>query len=534
MVGLRDGVRLATTHIWPIDAEGLTPTLLMRTPYGVIARPPIMLWLGRILAEQGYHVVIQDVRGRYRSEGDFTPFVHEANDGADTLDWLEGQPWSQGRVGMLGASYLTHAAWAAASQRPERVGSLALAIGSSDLYEFFHPHGVFSFANAVEWAAGVGEHEGVDARHVDLDRAFAHEPIREADRVARKKLDFYRDWVDHSERDAYWEEINAGLPDPAPPTLLIAGFWDFFIEPQLDDYRALIRQADAGRTPTPKLLLGPWAHGTLAHRRFWRHGILRRALAATLEHFEATLKGDGAKVAPVSPAVRYFVGSAKGRCTWLEDEEWPPRDARALSLHFGVHEGRPVLTDAPPKDRARFEGTYDPLDPTPSIGGKLFGSKAGAKNQAALATRPDVLCIESAPLQRDLVLAGPVTATLFVGSEAVPADFAVHLIDATPGGALLEVCDGLARSRDAGADEEKTVRLDVSLAQAGWRFVAGHRIRLHVAPANCPRFARSRPPAEADAEDPPTNRYWIAASTDEPSRIELTLAPGERFEVQHS
>ena len=532
-VSMRDGVRLATTHIWPIDAEGSTPTLLIRTPYGVETRPPFMIWLGRILAEQGHHVVIQDVRGRYRSEGEFKPFVHEADDGADTLDWLEGQSWSEGPVGMLGASYLTHAAWAAATKRPGRVGSLALAIGSSDLFPLFHPHEMFAFANAVEWAAGLGEREGVDARQVDLDRAFAHEPVREADRVARKELDFYREWVDHPERDAYWQGIDAGLPDPAPPTLLIAGFWDFFIEPQLDDYAALMRQAEAGRGTAPRLLLGPWAHGTVAHWRFWRNGMAKRSLAAAIEHFDATLRGDPASAPGRGARVTSFVGAASGPFTWRTSEDWPPRDAGSASFYFDAHAGRPRLSDAPPEDRVRFEGIYDPLDPTPTIGGKLFGLKAGAKNQAALTSRPDLLCIESLPLERDLELAGPVSATLFVGANAVPADFAVHLIDAAPNGTLLGVCDGIARCHDALEDDTKTLRLDVSLAQAGWRFRAGHRVRLHVAPANCPRFARPRPPTPTPGttgdDDTATSLFWIAASNDEPSRIDLTLAPGERM-----
>jgi hypothetical protein len=537
VVPMRDGVRLATTHVWPIEAEGPTPTLLLRTPYGVETRPPITVWIGQILAEYGYHVVLQDVRGRYRSEGSWAPFVHEADDGADTLDWLEGQGWSDGPVGMLGASYLTHAAWAAATRRPKRIGSLALAIGSSDLHPLFYPHdNVFSFANAVEWAAGVGEREGIDLREVDLERAFAFEPVREADRVARKQVDFYRTWIDQPDRnDAYWREVDAGLPDPAPPTLLIAGFWDFFIEPQLADHQRLIARAREGHGAPPRLLIGPWAHGRTAHRRFWRDGMGRRTLAAVVAHFDSTLKHDDPPTSKTD-AVRFFIGDPSGGGGWRSSEAWPPGAAQTHSFFLGTSEGRPALLDDAPIEQVRFEGVYDPLDPTPTIGGKLFGAKAGAKDQAPLASRPDVLCIQSAPLARDLVLAGPVRATLHVGADAAPFDFALHLIDATPGGAQWLVCDGLARGTQAQVDDDATRPLQISLAHAGWRFRAGHRIRLHIAPANCPRFARARPPSEADSNRIHESRHWIVSSATKPSRLELTLAPGERvaFEPQRS
>jgi len=549
VVALRDGVRLATTHVWPLDCEGSTPTLLIRTPYGVRSRPPATLWLGRLLAEYGYHVVLQDVRGRYRSEGVFEPFAHEADDGADALDWLQGEPWSDGPVGMLGASYLTHAAWAAATRRPERVGSLALAIGSSDLHPLFYPHDdVFSFANAVEWATGVGARENVDLRRVDLVRAFAHEPIREADRVARTEVDFYRTWVDHPDRDdAYWKRVAAGLPDPAPPTLLVAGFWDFFVEPQLADHRELVARARAGRGAPPRLVLGPWAHGRVAHRRFWRQGMLRHFLAEAVAHFDSTLKArpgahfDSApkarlgahfdstlKARPgalhVASPVRFFVADTGGGAGWRTSESWPPAGASTRPLFLGDGGLRPALMAAPPDERVRFELTYDPVDPTPTIGGKLFGVKAGARDQSPLALRGDVLCVESAPLDADLVLAGPVRAVLHVGSDVAPFDFAVHLIDAAPDGTCWLVCDGLARRRVPQADDDETLPLEVSLADAGWRLRRGHRIRLHVAPANCPRFARARPPAESSTEEVRESRQWIVSSRAEPSRIELTIA----------
>jgi putative CocE/NonD family hydrolase len=538
-----DGTRLASTHVWPIDFDERAPTLLLRTPYGVTTRPPGMVWLGRILAEYGYHVVLQDVRGRYASEGEFEPFVNEAEDGAATLDWLSTQRWSEGPVGMIGASYLAHCAWAAASKRPERVGALAIAIGSSDLHPLFYPHGVFSFANAVEWAAGVGEHEGVDRRQVDLDRAFVFEPVREADRVARCEVDFYRTWVDHPTRDEYWEGIRAPLPEPAPPTIFVAGWWDFFLEPELADHAALAARARAGAGPAPSLVIGPWSHGPIGHIRFWRDGMQRRAIGRMIGHFETHLAGRPG--APAAAPVRFFVCDPRGRGEWRDAGSWPPEDAKTLALHLQAEAQRLRLAESAPVTPGRIEFTYDPRDPTPSVGGALFGWKAGSKDQRPVAARGDVVVLQSDELAEDLVIAGPVLAHLFVGAELHPADFAVHLIDAAPGGSLLEVGDGLARL-DAGESAGRTKRGDetapgvedvepmarelvVSLAHRGWRFRAGHRVRVHIAPAHCPRFARARPPAANDDASGGAGLQWIVTSEERPSRIELCLPADGRF-----
>ncbi len=524
VVEMPDGVRLATTHVWPIGVDGPAPTLLLRTPYGVRTRPPAMIWLGRLLAEYGYHVVLQDCRGRYASEGEFEPFVNEAEDGAATLDWLEHQSWSEGKVGIVGASYLAHAAWAATSLRPDRVGALAIAIGSSDLHPLFYPHGVFSFANAVEWAAGVGRREGVDARRLDLDRAFAFEPVREADRVARCEVDFYRTWVDHPTHDDYWASVRAALPEHAPPTLFVAGYWDFFAEPQLDDHAALVERAQAGSGAAPSLVLGPWAHGPVANVRFLRDGMQRRSLGRIVEHLDTHLAGrnDAAHAAPV----RYFVCDPRGRGEWREASAWPPEEAHTIALHLVLGSGGARLTERPATEVGRLEIEYDPRDPTPSIGGALFGWKAGAKDQGEVALRGDVAVLETDALAQDVVIAGPVVARLFTEIERAPADFAVHLVDAGPNGSLLAVGDGLARldaSTPTKDEDEAVHELVVSLAHRAWRFRAGHRIRIHVAPAHCPRFARARPPTVDDADDSLVARQWVVTSPEHPSRIELPL-----------
>jgi putative CocE/NonD family hydrolase len=231
--------------------------------------------------------------------------------------------------------------------------------------------------------------------------------------------------------------------------------------------------------------------------------------------------------------VRFFVAQGRGG-TWRESDAWPPRDAARARLHLAPSDGRRGrLVEEAPVQSARSSLRYDPRDPTPTLGGKLFGPKAGAKDHRAIVHRTDVLHFESAPLASDVEIAGPVQARLFVGADAAPADFALHLIDVSPKGKRLGVCDGIVRVTSPQRDEAGAGEVVVSLAHAGWRFRAGHRVALHVAPANCPRFARARPvvadAASGEAPEAAPTTQWLACAPEAPSCVELTLAPGARL-----
>jgi hypothetical protein len=154
-VEMADGVRLATTVVRPLGVER-APAVLFRTPYGTRRLATPMLLMGRIFAEAGFAAVVQDVRGRYASEGEFEPFVNEGADGGCSVAWVAEQDWCDGRVGLVGFSYLAYAAWAAQAACPEPVKAIAAGIGASNLHDAFYPGGAFSLETALRWAAGVG------------------------------------------------------------------------------------------------------------------------------------------------------------------------------------------------------------------------------------------------------------------------------------------------------------------------------------------------------------------------------------------
>ncbi len=494
---MRDGVRLATWHVWPIDADHTPGTIVIRTPYGVGGPNSLIGLTARLLAESGHHVIVQDVRGRYASEGRFVPFMAEKSDGGDTLRWVAEQPWSNGPVGLFGGSYLAYTAWCALAEAPEHVGALVSAIGAADLYRVFHGGGALALQNALEWGVGVGEHESVPARRIDIPRGLAHRPVREADRVALRTVDWVRDWVDHPRHDAYWKEVAAELPQRVPPVLSIAGLYDFFLDDQLRGHAAVARAVTERGGEPPRLVIGPWAHGVPAQLGWWREGIGGHVLRESIAHFDEHLLGERAPAA--RSAVRYFL---PGPDAWRTAGQWPPEEAAPRRLFLGARDGRGTIAfDEPEAAAPTLRFRHDPEDPTPSIGGALFGWKAGVKDQRPLELRSDVVTYESPVLDRDVTLTGPVRASIHLETNAEDVDVAARLIDVLPNGRAENVCDGIqrARWRDVAHHDAtplflapgETTRIEVDLGHAARRFRAGHRIRLVVSGSSFPRFDRN-------------------------------------------
>jgi len=496
-IEMDDGVRLAT-WVWRPRGPLRTPAVLLRTPYGARAwQAPIFL-VARLLAEAGYAAVIQDVRGRYASEGTFTPFVHEAADGARTLAWIADRPWCDGRLGLVGFSYLAFAAWAAQARAPELVRAVAVGIGASDVHATFYPGGAFALETALRWAAGLGEREGVPEWRLDLARAFAFRPVREADRVALRERPWYRDWLDHPRRDAWWQAFLPALRPP-PATLLVAGWHDFFLGPQLADHAALAAAPAPGAAP-PRLVVGPWTHGRYRRRpwsprrRWFGHVAIREILAFLDRHLGDAGDGDA------KPVRLWEMGGER----WLECEAWPPPEATSRRLYLRSAgrantlrgDGRldpEAAGGAEPPDRF----TYDPADPVPSCGGALLGP-GGVVDQREVEARDDVLCYTSAPLEGDLVLAGPVRAVLFAASGAPDTDFTAKLVAVAPDGGALNLCEGVVRARwrDGGAEPrwlepDLPARLEVDCWATCARLPRGQRLRLEVSSSSFPRYDRN-------------------------------------------
>ncbi len=475
-----DGVVLLADRYYPLtpDADH-APIILMRTPYG---RGNLAAIQARLLAERGYQVVAQSVRGTFGSGGVFTPFLNEANDGQATLAWLAEQPWFSGVVGMMGASYVGFTQWSVATQAPPYLKAMAPQITASQFRTLTYPGESFDLATAINWLDTLHTQETASVWQAFQNRqrllapAYATTPLDHADKAATgATVPFYQDWLTHNAPgDPYWAPIDFSQRiDAVTPALrLIAGWHDIFLPDQLADYQAL-RQAGK----QPYLTIGPWIHTSIAG--------LTVALKESLAWFDAHLRDDRSHL-PTAPVRIYVMGANQ----WRELPDWPPA---ATPTRWYLQPARGLASAAPAADQSPDTYRYDPARPTPAIGGVYLGPGSGPQENRPLEARSDVLTYTSAPLTRDLEIIGPVQAEVYFQSSTPFTDVFVRLCDVAPGGASRTVCDGLRRlSPDVFPPAADGVRrAQVDLWPTAYRFAKGRRVRVLVASGAHPVYARN-------------------------------------------
>jgi hypothetical protein len=489
-IPMPDGVSLVADLYRPYG-ETPQPTILIRTPYtrrGPIYHP--LVFYSQRFAERGFNVVCQDVRGCNDSEGEFAPFIHEEADGQATIDWIVQQPWSDGKVGMWGESYVGYTQWAA-------VGAPALqalfpGITHSQLMDY--PGDGLELDTLLRWMLtldalrrpGLRPWERMQrASNADVqDRlladAFMHLPLATVDEVFLGRPEpFYREMLtDLSPDHAYWQSTSqAHKVAAAPPTHFISGWHDIFLNGLLNDYQL---QLAAGKQPY--LTIGPWTH--------MDYRVAFDAFHEAVAWFSAHLKGERRWLRP--DPVRIFV---MGAGEWRSFSSWPPPAFTKRYYLGGVAAAKAgsLYPDSPPPTSAADHYRFDPANPTPSIGGPLLATKAGAKDNRPLETRGDVLVYTSLPLTQPVEVIGGVRLELFVQSSTPFTDFFGRLCDVHPDGRSINICEGHLRLEPGVGELEPdgSLRIEVDLGATAYRFQRAHRIRLHVCSGAHPRVARN-------------------------------------------
>ncbi len=480
-----EGVPLATDHYAPSGkrARGQRfPTILIRCPYG---RNRVRGLFGLMIAfsahryaERGYHVVVQDTRGRGDSGGVFTPFQHERADGLATVDWIQRQTWFNGQLATWGGSYLGIVQWAIADRAP--IQAMLVSISSSELAPIIFPDNVLDLSLAMRWLAlfeALDNGPSLTALMRSERRAqkgIMHLPIIEADTVTlATPSHFFSAWLDHDDYTNLWPQLNydCAIERVSAPIHLISGWYDVFLRGTLNDYHKL---RAAGRQPY--LTIGPWFH-------------LEEVLCAVdvrhgLEWFDAHLKG---RPLPREKPVRLFVMGAN---TWRDYEQYPPQ---SQAIRAYLHSGGLLTFEAPFTDEPPDEYDYDPLDPTPIVGGAQLSLSAGRRDNRALESRKDVLTYTSTPLSQPFEIIGPVRLVLYVQPNIDYADFYGRLTDVYPDGRSMNICDGLYRitPQNGTRAEDGTLCVEVDLWATAYQFKMGHRIRLIVSSGAHPHWARN-------------------------------------------
>lgn len=530
MVRMRDGVSLATDVYRPADA-GPLPAIVQRTPYdkeGVALRNFAFEVMRAVQA--GYVCVVQDTRGRYQSEGDFNPFFDEGRDGFDTIEWVAGQPWCDGKVGMAGGSYFGATQWRAASETPDALKAMVPFVTAADYHEGWTYQGgafelgfnlhwalIFLAAGEVARAIGKGEADAAEfgaliAAIDDNDALFERLPLTDVPLLERF-APYYRDWLDHPSYDEYWKAIapKESHSKITVPTLNIGGWYDLFLGGTIANFVAM-KQKGA------QLLIGPWAHGaTTGWFSDRSYGFLANyaAIDPTGIHvrwFDHYLKGVDNGVEAAAP-VRLFI---MGIDQWRDEQDWPLPDTRFTPYYLRA--GGALSTEAPatevPGDEDPSSYDYDPADPVPTCGGPTFlpglfiGANAGPRDQRAIDGRADVLTFQTEPLAKDTEVTGPIELVLYVSSSARDTDFTGKLVDVHPDGRAEHLTDGILRARYRNSMSTPELltpgvvyELHVDLWATANVFRAGHRIRLDVSSSNFPRFDRNTNTGNAVAAD---------------------------------
>ena len=544
-VVMRDGIRLAADVFRP-QTPGRWPTLLVRTPYN---RKSSAMASYRFFARRGYAVVIEDVRGRFASQGAAGAIEQEGPDGDDSVNWIAEQPWSDGRVGMVGSSYLGIVQWWAAIQDNPHLVTIAPVNSGDDEYldRFYSPGGALKLGHRLLWLSQ--NFTPPAQRRPQFGSYIFHLPLMTADLAATGEVSgIWRTALSHPSYDAYWRNlsIRQNLRRVRIPVLSMSGWFDNYSESELDAFSTLAKHGDVVET-----WIGPWSHISdirLAAHDFGPESILHIRTKQS-EWFDRWLKKPVAGEEHPTPSLHLFV---MGPNIWREEHEWPLGRTRFTPLYLASkgransRSGNGALTWQPVRKSQSDSFTYDPKDPVPTMGGAICCDPKvlppGPLDQTPVENRNDVLVYTSERINEEMEVTGPVRVVLYVSTSVNDTDFTAKLVDVQPDGSPLLVCDGIQRLRyrlsldnPVFVKRNTPYQISIDAGVTSYVFMPGHRMRLEVSSSNFPRFDRSMNTMRPNALESKVTkaRQTIYHQKGYPSAVILPLIP-RNSRVSHS
>jgi hypothetical protein len=546
-VPMRDGVALRA-DIYRPARDGVFPVLVFRTPYGKRnAARSERIHLKAV--ERGYAVVMQDVRGRYASDGIFEPYRQEGADGYDTIEWAAAQGWSNGRIGTYGLSYPGAVQWLAAVEAPPHLVAMAPAMTFSSPRNFFYMNGIFD----LSWLPWIYQYIAPDARRRlglpsdgDAEQhwpAIAQEyqswrPLRELPWL-RQEAPYYFEWLAHPPEDPWWDwaELRDRYARVSAAVLNLSGWFDdaYGVEGAATNFNGLVQARSEQGVSRTHLVLGPWVHGvpspTDGHA-----GDLDFGLNAAIDYDELVLdfhdhyiRGIVNRFAKDAP-VRYFVMGAN---EWRDASGWPPATSRAVTFYLGgvgAASERRLLPTRPAASLSRSTFIADPSNPVEDP----YGTP-GAHDYRVLESRRDLLTFDTGPLSEDLWVAGDISAVAYVSCDCRDFDLWVRLQDVFPDGRAFNLMhpgnDALRASyRDPEAgrqplDPGRIYELRLPTLMTSIRFAKGHRIRAQISASFAPHLSRNLQTGESEvvAAVPRTATITIHHEADHASKLLLPI-----------
>jgi putative CocE/NonD family hydrolase len=533
-VPMRDGIGL-TTDLYRPKADGKFPVILIRTPY----MKDMLEIQASYYARRGYVVAAQNCRGRFGSGGVWEPFVHEPKDGYDAIEWLAAQPWSSGKVGMIGGSYVGWVQWWAAREHPPHLVTIIPNVSPPDpFFNMPYEYGVFYLWADMWWAEVLDEEATADLsgkKMIELaekkyTKILGSLPVIELDKkVLGKENPYWRKWITHPTNDEYWSQANflESLKDVEIPVFHQSGWFDGDGIGTKLNYLAMASH----HHPNQKLTLGPWGHTDTATRKFAGHDFGPNAVIDLqrdyLRWFDHWLKGVDNGINK-EPLVSLFV---MGSNRWLHGDTYPLPGTRFEKWYLNsggkanTSKGDGSLSiEAPSSDSPADHYSYDPGDPTPDPrrfekpeepeektdkakkDAEVKKKKTGKDDEEGLDAlhekvtqeRSDILVYTTEALQKPLTFVGPVSAVLYASTSARDTDWFVRMAEVDDKGKIFTLAEGKVRARYRHSTKKpellepgKVYEYHLDLWHTGITIAKGRRLRIEVSSASFPWFSRN-------------------------------------------
>ena len=538
-VKMRDGVTLRADICRP-TADGKFPVLLTRTPYdknGAVG-------FCRNAVARGYVVVAQDVRGRYDSEGDWYPFKYESQDGYDTVEWAAALPYSNGKVGMFGGSYVGATQYLAAIAMPPHLAAICPNFTASNYHDgWTYQGGAFEQWFNESWTTQLAENT------ISRSAESGGDAVGSKQSLPAAVAPYFTDWLTHPDYDGYWKQwsIEDHYAKIQVPVFSVGAWYDIFLDGTLRNYVRLKHEAGteaARRGQRLMIYVGGHAGAGWADEKIGAVDFGNRLpldlREVTLRWFDSLLQGVGNGVDHEKP-VKIFV---MGKNAWREEDDWPLERAKETRYYLrsttGANglEGGGRLNTAAPDEEKPDQYLYDPNDAVPTIGGPLcckpLATGIGPQDQRPAEARGDVLVFSSPAFTRDTEVTGPIVLDLYVSSSAVDTDFTGKLVDVWPNGFAQNLTDGVLRLRYRNSQEKPELanpgdvyHISMDLGATSNVFQIGHKLRLEVSSSNFPRFDRNPNTGgnEARGTHPAKATNIVYHDKSRPSALVLPIVP---------
>lgn len=473
MVPMRDGIKLATQIEIPAGAKGPMPVVLLRSPYSRNLFGALGLIQGFV--GKGFVFVSQDTRGRYDSEGENLPFLADQDDGYDTVEWIAKQPWSDGRVAMMGGSALGITGYQAAIASPDHLKCVLAVVAPANIQ-----------SQAIIWGGELRK---------DLAIGWTVGTVYPVETLTQM--------TDHTFYDDYAKkyDLSYNASKVRTPMLHVGGWFDIFTQGTIAAYNSLQANGGPGAKGYQRLIMGPWTHaGMIASQQgeleFPSNSMIMPMVNEILGWTNRCMDGKLKEIE--NPVTYYMMGDVSATDTrwntWRKTTTWPPPGIKNAAWNLTPSHG---LSTAP-AEVGEFTYAFDPSNPVKTRGGgNLTIGTHGSVDQREVENRPDVVLFDTPVFEEPYAIAGPIYAELEVSTSACDTDFTAKITDVYPDGRSMLIGDGIARAQFREYEKDRLVpavkgekmRLKVYVGDTAYTFNKGHKIRLAVSSSNHPRFS---------------------------------------------